>query len=85
MYGSFSFLNDQSKQPDGSNLFVRTYTNSDSVSATVLVNTPSDIEVKDMTLKENTPMIPPNHDGNPLLLWTSDYEIHYKGHLLVLS
>ena len=98
MDGSFSFLNDneyvfavegqiQGRIARLNNqmariYFVRTYIDTDGVvSAMELVVTPSDIEVKDMTLKENSPMIPPN--GNPLLLWTSDYEIHYKGRLLV--
>ena len=62
--------------------FVRTYidTNNNAMEL-MMVDTPSDIEVKDTTLKENAPMIPPS--GNPLLLWTSDYEIHYKGRLLL--
>ena len=63
--------------------FVRTYidTNNNNAMELMMVDTPSDIEVKDMTLKENAPRVPPS--GNPLLLWTSDYEIHYKGRLLV--
>ena len=97
MDGSFSFLNDneyvfavegqiQGRIARLNNqmariYFVRNYIDTDGVSAMELVVTPSDIEVKDMTLKEIAPMIPPS--GNPLLLWTSDYEIHYKGRLLV--
>ena len=63
--------------------FVRTYidTNNNNAMELMMVDTPSDIEVKDMTLKENAPRVPPS--GNPLLLWTSDYEIHYKGRLLL--
>ena len=64
--------------------FVRTYidtNNNNNAMELMMVDTPSDIEVKDMTLKENAPRVPPS--GNPLLLWTSDYEIHYKGRLLV--
>ena len=45
------------------------------------VSAPSEIQVKDMTLKEFAPMIPPNN--NVILMWTSDYEIYYKGHVLV--
>ena len=37
--------------------------------------------MKDLTLKEFAPMIPPNN--NVILMWTSDYEIHYKGQVLV--
>ena len=99
MDGSFSFLNDNNEyvfaveegQIQGRIArlnnqmariyFVRNYIDTDGVSAMELVVTPSDIEVKDMTLKENAPMIPPS--GNPLLLWTSDYEIYYKGRILV--
>jgi hypothetical protein len=61
--------------------FVRNYVNADGVTAVESVCTPPDIDVKDMTLKEAAPMIPPN--SNILLMWTSDYEIHYKGRLLV--
>ena len=61
--------------------FVRTYVNADGVMAAASVCTPPGIDVKDMTLKEAAPMIPPNNDI--LLMWTSDYEIHYQGRLLV--
>ena len=45
------------------------------------VSAPSEIQVKDLTLKEFAPMIPPN--SNIILMQTSDYEIHYKGWVLV--
>jgi hypothetical protein len=45
------------------------------------LSAPSEIQVKDLTLKEFAPMTPSNN--NTILMWTSDYEIHYKGHVLV--
>ena len=45
------------------------------------MSAPSEIQVKDLTLKEFAPMIPPNN--NIILMWTSDYEIHFKGQVLV--
>jgi hypothetical protein len=46
-----------------------------------LILAPAELEVRDTTLKEVAPRMPPNNDI--ILMWTSDYEIHYKGLLLV--
>jgi hypothetical protein len=88
MSSSFSFLNDNEYHfalDDGvqaritrlNGQMARIYF----VKMGAVVDAPAELVVRDTTLKEVAPTIPPNNDI--LLMWTSDYEIHYKGWLLV--
>jgi len=99
MDGSFSFLNNKvytfpiSRSPSiQGNIaclnaqmarvyFTQSTTNAEGVAAVHEIESPSDIQVHDITLREAAPRLPPNN--NFILMWTSDYEIQYRGQLIL--